>query len=94
MQFDAILFPPRRAAMIAQGFWRDRTINDDLDACLQHRPDKEALTAVSIERGETRRLTYRELARLADRLAVGLQDRHVAGVEGRAGHEAKDAHGA
>ena len=72
MQFDAILFPPRRAAMVAQGFWRDRTINDDLDACLRQRPDKEALTAVSIERGETRRLTYRELARLADRLAVGL----------------------
>jgi len=72
MQFDAILFPPRRAAMVAQGFWRDRTINDDLDACLRQQPDKEALTAVSIEKGETRRLTYRELARLADRLAVGL----------------------
>ena len=72
MQFDAILFPPRRAAMIEQGFWRDRTINDDLDACLAQWPDKEALTAVSIERAQTRRLTYRELATLADRLATGL----------------------
>lgn len=72
MQFDAILFPPRRDAMVERGFWRDRTINDDLDACLAQRPDQEALTAVSIERNETRRLTYRELARLADRLAVGL----------------------
>lgn len=72
MEFDAILFPPRRAAMIEKGFWRDRTINDDLDACLSQKPDKEALTAVSIEKGETRRLTYRELARLTDRLAIGL----------------------
>ncbi|HKV15128.1 MAG TPA: AMP-binding protein, partial [Reyranella sp.] len=72
MEFDAILFPPRRAAMVAQGFWRDRTINDDLDDCLGRCPDKEAVTAVSLEKGETRRLTYRELAGLADRLAIGL----------------------
>ncbi|HEY6980286.1 cyclohexanecarboxylate-CoA ligase [Reyranella sp.] len=72
MEFDAILFPPRRAAMVEGGFWRDRTINDDLDACLRQWPDKEALTAISLERAETRRLTYRELGILADRLAVGL----------------------
>ena len=72
MEFDAILFPPRRAAMVAQGFGRHRTINDDLDDCLERCPDKEAVTAVSLEKGETRRLTYRELAGLADRLAIGL----------------------
>ena len=33
MEFDAVLLPPRRAAAVAEGFWRDRTINDDLDAC-------------------------------------------------------------
>ena len=32
MEFDAVLLPPRRARMVAQGFWHDRTINDDLDA--------------------------------------------------------------
>lgn len=58
--------------MVEKGFWRDRTINDDLDACLKQRPDKEALTAVSIERGEVKRLTYRELGDLTDRLAIGL----------------------
>ncbi|WIM11537.1 cyclohexanecarboxylate-CoA ligase [Enhydrobacter sp.] len=72
MEFDAVLFPPRRAAMVEKGFWRDRTINDDLDDCLKQRPDKEAVTAISIDRGETRRLTYRELARLSDRLAASL----------------------
>ena len=72
MHFDAILLPPRRARMIAQGLWHDRTINDDLDACLAACPDKLALTALRVETGELRRFTYRELARMADRIAVGL----------------------
>jgi cyclohexanecarboxylate-CoA ligase len=72
MEFDAVLLPPRRAASVAQGFWHDRTINGDLDACLAACPDKIALTAVRVESGETRRFTYREMASLADRIAVGL----------------------
>jgi cyclohexanecarboxylate-CoA ligase len=72
MDFDAVLLPPRRAASVVGGFWRDRTINDDLDACLAACPDKIGLTAVRSETGETRRFTYREMAVLADRIAVGL----------------------
>ena len=72
MEFDAVLLPPRRAASVAQGFWHDRTINGDLDACLAACPDKIALTAVRVESGEARRFTYREMASLADRIAVGL----------------------
>ena len=72
MEFDAVLIPPRRAAMIRQGFWHDRTINDDLDACVGEFPEKLALTAVSLESGATKRFTYRELATMADRIAVGL----------------------
>lgn len=72
MHFDAVLLPSRRARMIAQGLWHDRTINDDLDACLTACPDKLALTALRVETGERRRFTYRELARMADRIAVGL----------------------
>jgi cyclohexanecarboxylate-CoA ligase len=72
MDFDAVLLAPRRAGSVAKGFWRDRTINDDLDACLLACPDKIALTAVRGETGEARRLTYREMATLADRIAVGL----------------------
>ena len=34
MEFDAVLLPPRRARMVAQGLWHDRTINDELDACV------------------------------------------------------------
>ena len=72
MNFDAVLLPPRRAAAVAQGHWRDRTINDDLDACVATCPDKPALAAVQVEDGAVRRFTYRELAAMADRIAVGL----------------------
>ena len=64
--------PPRRARMVAQGHWHDRTINDALDACVAACPDKLALTALQVETGATTRFTYRELARMADRIAVGL----------------------
>src|SRR3546814_15338670 len=71
MEFDAVLIPLRRAASIAQGLWHDRTINDDLDACVAECPDKTALTAVSGEQG-TRMFSYRAMAAMADRIAVGL----------------------
>ena len=29
MEFDAVLLAPRRARMIEQGFWHDRTVNDE-----------------------------------------------------------------
>ncbi|MFZ9679579.1 MAG: cyclohexanecarboxylate-CoA ligase, partial [Quisquiliibacterium sp.] len=72
MEFDAVLLPARRAEMIAQGLWKDRTINDDLQACVEKFPDRIGLTETRIETGNTRRFTYREMAQLADRIAVGL----------------------
>ena len=72
MEFDAILLPPRRAASIAQGLWADRTVNDELDACLAECPDKTALTALHADGTPGRRMSYRALAQLADRMAVGL----------------------
>jgi cyclohexanecarboxylate-CoA ligase len=72
MEFDPVLLAPRRADSVALGYWLDRTINDDLDACVAFCPDKPALTAVRRDSGEVRAFTYRELAALADRIAVGL----------------------
>lgn len=72
MEFDAVLLPPRRARMIAEGLWHERTINDALDACIAATPDKLALTAMRIEDGSIQRFSYRELGRMADRIAVGL----------------------
>ena len=72
MEFDAVLIAPRRAAAVAAGLWPDRTINDALDDCAARVPDALALTAAHAEGGEARRFTYRELATMADRIAVGL----------------------
>ena len=72
MEFDAVLLPARRARMVQQGLWHDRTINQDLDACVAACPDKLTLTAHRVEAGDVRRFTYRELAQMVDRVAVGL----------------------
>jgi cyclohexanecarboxylate-CoA ligase len=72
MEFDAVLIPQRRADAVAKGFWPDRTINDELDACVASCPDKLALKAVQAEGGIATSFTYRELSNMADRVAVGL----------------------
>jgi len=72
MEFDAVMLLPRRAACIANGFWHDRTINDYLTVCVEKFPEKIALTAIKTESGEITRFTYRELATMADRIAIGL----------------------
>jgi cyclohexanecarboxylate-CoA ligase len=63
---------PRRARMIEQGLWHDRTINQDLDDCVAACPDQLALTAYRVEAGDVRHFSYRQLAQMADRVAVGL----------------------
>ncbi len=72
MEFDAVLLAPRRARMIEQGLWHDRTINQDLDDCVAACPDQLALTAYRVEAGDVRHFSYRRLAQMADRVAVGL----------------------
>ncbi len=72
MDFDAVLIPPRRDAMLRQRYWHNRTINDEFDACLAQHPDKLALTAISTETGTVTRFSYREMGTMADRIAVGL----------------------
>lgn len=72
MDFDAVLIPSRRARNVQAGHWRDQTINDALDTCVRERPQQLALTAQRLETGEVTRLTYADMARMADRMAVGL----------------------
>lgn len=72
MEFDAVLLPARRERLIQAGHWHERTINDALDACVQQCPDKLALVAHQVGTGEQRTFSYREMAKLADRIAVGL----------------------
>ena len=39
----------RRAAMIAAGYWRDKTILDHLDRAIERTPDKTAIVAIRSE---------------------------------------------
>lgn len=72
MEFDAVLIPPRRARNLQAGHWRDQTINDALDQAVRERPQQLALTAWRTASSSVRRFSYAELARMADRMAVGL----------------------
>jgi cyclohexanecarboxylate-CoA ligase len=72
MDFDPVLIPGRREEMVERGLWHDRTINDYLDGCLAAHPDKPALVALRVEDRAPRRFSYRDLATMADRIALGL----------------------
>ena len=45
----------RRAAMIATGYWRDKTILDHLDRAIECTPDKTAIVAIRSEGGQEKR---------------------------------------
>jgi cyclohexanecarboxylate-CoA ligase len=72
MEFDAVLLAPRRAQMRSQGWWRDTTINEALDQAAQQWPDRLALVAQRTGEGAAQSFNYTQLARMADRVAIGL----------------------
>lgn len=72
MEFDAVLLAPRRAQMRSQGWWRDTTINEALDQAAQQWPDRLALVAQRTGEGAAQSFNYAQLARMADRVAIGL----------------------
>lgn len=72
MKFDAILIEPRREAMVRDGHWRNKTVNDYFDAALAEKPDRLALSSITVADGSRRDFTWAELDRMANRAAVGL----------------------
>ena len=74
MQFETMMIEARRKAMRAGGYWRDELCIDHLDRCMAQFPDKTAIAGFNSMEGEDRRLSYRELGVLVDRMAVGLAE--------------------
>ncbi len=77
MAFQGDRLLARRPAMRAGGHWQDATLLDHLARVLAATPDRLAVVAKRSESGEERRITYRELDRLAGLVALSLQQRGV-----------------
>jgi len=72
MQFDTVLIGPRKDAMRAAGHWRDVVLSEYLDRWSAQMPDKPAVIAHSLDREDVHRISYGELGKLADRVALAL----------------------
>ena len=72
MQFDPILPRSRIEAMRAAGLWHDRLLTDFLDEAAARAPDAVAVTGFNSMTGRTDTLSWRQLRRLSDRIALGL----------------------
>ncbi|MFZ2868783.1 AMP-binding protein [Zavarzinia sp.] len=64
----------RRGEMVAKGYWRDLTLLDHLRRVVAETPDKTALVATRSESGEACRLSFAELDRRSDLVALSLRD--------------------
>ncbi len=72
MQFDTTLTSVRSAAMRAQGWWQEKTINDYFKDAVGAYPNKTALVANVQGAGAARRISYSELDALAATAAASL----------------------
>lgn len=67
----------RRDDMTAKGLWRDETLLDHFRCNVGSFPNKLAVIATRAEQGDETQLTYADLDRLSDQVAVGLSRRGV-----------------
>ncbi len=72
MIFDPILPQERIDAMRDAGWWPDRLITEYVDAAAEACPDQVAVTDTNSMTGRVTTLSYRQLRRIADRMALGM----------------------
>jgi cyclohexanecarboxylate-CoA ligase len=72
MTFQISLSDARLRAEKARGLWPDRVLTDYLDEAVAARPDQVAIAGTNSATGERTALTYAELGRRVDRIALGL----------------------
>lgn len=66
------LSPKRIAETNASGLWPNRILTDSFDEDVARHPDKIAITGSNAQSGEQTTLSYRQLRRIVDRMAIGL----------------------
>lgn len=72
MALDPLLPQWRIDEARAGGFWPDRILVQDLDEAAAALPDQVAVTDINSMTGQRTTLSYRQLRRLVDRIALGL----------------------
>ena len=72
MKFDPILPQERIDAMVSQGLWPNQLITDHMDDAVATSPDQVAVTDYNSMTGRHTTLSYRQLRRISDRIALGL----------------------
>ena len=72
MAFQISLSEARLRAEQARGLWPNRILTDYLDAAVEAKPDQVAITGTNSATGERTTLTYADLARRVERIALGL----------------------
>jgi len=77
MRLELSSLPKRRAAMTESGHWRDKTLLDHLARVVAQTPGKTAVVASQSEPARERHLTYEELDRLSDLVALSLEERGI-----------------
>lgn len=77
MKLELGSLPKRRAAMRESGHWRDKTLLNHLARVAAQAPGKTAVVASQSEQAREQRLTYEELDRLSDLVALSLEERGI-----------------
>ncbi|MCO8068097.1 cyclohexanecarboxylate-CoA ligase [Acinetobacter schindleri] len=73
MDFDAVLIPARKEAMLKQGYWFKQTILDFLRSAVEKNPDKTALVSVKVENQTEQTFSYQQLWEMTNKIALGLK---------------------
>ncbi|ENW26624.1 cyclohexanecarboxylate-CoA ligase [Acinetobacter lwoffii] len=73
MDFDAVLIPARKQAMLKQGYWLNQTILDFLRSAVEKNPDKTALVSVKVENQTEQTFSYQQLWDMTNKIALGLK---------------------
>ncbi len=73
MDFDAVLIPTRKEAMLKQGHWLNQTILDFLRSAVEKSPDKTALVSFKLEQRTEQTFSYQQLWNMTNKIALGLK---------------------
>lgn len=73
MDFDAVLIPIRKEAMLKQGHWLNQTILDFLRSAVEKNPDKTALVSFKVENQTEQTFSYQQLWNMTNKIALGLK---------------------